>query len=85
MKLTNNTFLGIELGSTRIKSVLIDQNHALLASGSHEWENALVDGVWTYSLEDVWAGLQSSFRDLSQNVEKQYGTPLKSVKAIGVS
>jgi len=79
------TFLGIELGSTRIKSVLIDQDHKLVASGSHAWENALVDGIWTYSLDDVWSGLQASFCDLSQNVQKQYGVPLKSVKAIGIS
>jgi len=79
------TFLGIELGSTRIKSVLIDHDHKLVASGSHEWENSLVDGIWTYSLDDVWSGLQASFCSLSQNVQKQYGVPLKSVKAIGIS
>ena len=87
MEAINNgqTFLGIELGSTRIKSVLIDKNHTLLASGSHEWENSLIDGNWTYGLDEVWGGLQASFCDLSQNVKKQYGVELKNVNAIGIS
>jgi len=79
------TFLGIELGSTRIKSVLIDQNHKLVAQGGHSWENALVDGVWTYSLDDVWDGVQKSFADLVQNVKQQYGVELTKVKSIGIS
>jgi len=54
----NKTALGIELGSTRIKAVLIDGNHAPVAAGGYEWENKLQDGVWTYSLDDVWAGLR---------------------------
>ena len=53
------TSLGIEFGSTRIKAVLIGKNHAPIASGSYEWENQLADGIWTYSLEDIWKGLQS--------------------------
>mgnify|MGYP001174159793 FL=1 len=51
------TVLGIELGSTRIKAVLIGEDHTPLASGSHEWENRYENGVWTYSLEDVWTGI----------------------------
>ena len=60
--------LGIEFGSTRIKSVLIDSNHEVLASGSHEWENDYVDGIWTYSEEAIISGLQSSYADLIKDV-----------------
>lgn len=73
--------LGIELGSTRIKSVLIDENAKVIAQGSHEWENQLVDGLWSYSLLDVEKGLQASYADLIKN----YGQPLKKIDAIGVS
>jgi len=83
--INGQTYLGIELGSTRIKSVLIDENHAILASGGYAWENALVDGVWTYSLDDVWAGLQASYADLAANVKAQYGVELTAVKSIGIS
>ncbi len=79
------TALGIELGSTRIKAVLIGADHTPLASGSHEWENRYENGVWTYSLEDVWSGLQASYRDLCNAVQAQYGTPLQTVGAIGFS
>ncbi|MDR1956833.1 MAG: FGGY-family carbohydrate kinase [Treponema sp.] len=83
--ITGNTSLGIELGSTRIKAVLIDDRFLPVASGSYDWENQLEDGVWTYSLEDVWAGLQSSFRQLAETVLSRYGTPLVTVGAIGIS
>ena len=73
--------LGIELGSTRIKAVLIDENASVIAQGSHEWENKLENGFWAYSLEDVWAGLQSSFADLCKN----YGSPIESLDSIGIS
>ena len=66
------TALGIEFGSTRIKAVLIDQDHALIASGSHAWENRYEDGLWTYSLEDIWKGLQESYRELSDQVHESY-------------
>ena len=79
------TCLGIELGSTRIKAVLIDDGFQPLASGSHEWENLLENNVWTYRLEDVWAGLQASFRNLADEVQKQYGVTLETVGAIGIS
>ena len=69
-------FLGIELGSTRIKAVLIDENATVIADGSFEWENKLVDGLWSYSLDEVEKGLRSSYSALSQNYEKAYGTPL---------
>lgn len=80
-----NTALGIELGSTRIKAVLIDENHIPIASGSHEWENQLVDGIWTYSMEAVTAGIQDCYGDLKRDVKEKYGITLTEVGAIGVS
>ena len=79
------TVLGIELGSTRIKAVLLDRRHIPIASGGYEWENQLVDGLWTYSMEAVHAGLQSCFADLKKNVEETFGVPLTTVGGIGVS
>ena len=77
--------LGIELGSTRIKAVLTDAAGAPLAQGSHEWENQLENGYWTYSLEAVWSGLQDCFADLQKNVAAQYGVAVERLGAIGVS
>ena len=57
---TGKTSIGIELGSTRIKTVLIGEDHRVLASGSHDWENSCVDNVWTYNLEDVWTGMREA-------------------------
>jgi len=82
---SGKTALGIEFGSTRIKAVLIGEDHTPIASGSHEWENRYENSVWTYSLEDVWAGLQDSYRKLSDEVLKKYNTPLKTVGTIGFS
>jgi len=79
------TALGIELGSTRIKAVLIDENYAPIASGGHDWENRLENGVWTYHLDDVWKGLQGSFRKLADDVQKRYGVKLVTVGAVGIS
>jgi sugar (pentulose or hexulose) kinase len=79
------TVLGIELGSTRIKAVLLDEDHTPLASGSHAWENRYENGVWTYSLADVGAGLQASFRQLSEAILAEYHLPLKTIGAIGFS
>lgn len=79
------TALGIELGSTRIKAVLVNEKHEPLASGGHDWENRLENGIWTYSLEDVWAGLQDCFQKLRLSVSEKYGVELTGVGAIGVS
>lgn len=79
------TVLGIELGSTRIKAVLIDDTHTPIATGSYEWENRYENGVWTYHLEDVWQGLQQSYRALSEEVCSKYGTELKKIGAMGFS
>lgn len=82
---SGKTALGIELGSTRIKAVLIGEDHTPLASGSHEWENRYENGVWTYSLEDVWTGLQDAFRNLRADVKAKYGVPLQTAGAMGFS
>jgi sugar (pentulose or hexulose) kinase len=79
------TVLGVELGSTRIKAVLIGEDHAPIASGSFEWENQFENGVWTYSLEAVWKGLQESYQNLSKEVTEKYGVTLKTVGAMGFS
>ncbi len=79
------TALGIEFGSTRIKAVLVNENNEPIAQGSHDWENSLVDGIWTYGLEEVWAGLQHCYADLAANVKELYDETLTSVGAIGFS
>ena len=77
--------LGIELGSTRIKAVLIDQENKPIAQGSHTWENQLVDGLWTYNIEAIWSGLQDCYADLRANVKNLYGIEIETLAAIGVS
>ncbi|WP_125767633.1 xylulokinase [Lapidilactobacillus wuchangensis] len=79
------TTLGIELGSTRIKAVLISQDCTTLAAGSYSWENQYVDGIWTYSLDQVWTGIQASYQELQQTVSEQYQVELTKIGAIGVS
>ena len=82
---TGRTSLGIELGSTRIKAVLIDKSHRVLATGAFSWENSLENGLWTYRLEDAIAGLQASFAQLAADVQAKYGLPLTTVGAMGIS
>jgi len=77
--------LGLELGSTRIKAVLIDEEHKPVASGGYAWENTLENGVWTYHMDEVWKGLRGCYRDLARDVERRYGEKLRRVAAIGVS
>lgn len=80
------TSLGIELGSTRIKVCLIsDDSAVVLATASHEWENLLVDGMWTYSLDSVWAGIRSAYADLAAEVHARYSMPLERIGAMGIS
>src|SRR5690625_7312110 len=67
------TSLGIEFGSTRIKAVLIDNQFEVIATGSYEWENQLENGFWTYSREDMIIGLQTAYREMTQEVEQNYG------------
>jgi sugar (pentulose or hexulose) kinase len=79
--------LGIELGSTRIKACLValDDPSWVLAVGGHEWENEFADGVWTYSLESVWSGLQAAYAALAADAERRHGVRPVSFGAIGVS
>ena len=79
------TVIGIELGSTRIKSVLLGRDHSILASGSFMWENSFVNGIWTYSLDEVKTGLQACFADLKKDVREKYGVKLNTTGAIGIS
>lgn len=80
-----NTVLGLELGSTRIKAVLLDENHIPVASGSHEWENQLEHGVWTYSMDAIHTGIRACYADLKRDVEERLGVPLTTVGAMGIS
>ena len=77
--------LGIELGSTRIKAVLIGPDHAPIASGAWDWENSLKDGVWTYSMEEAWKGIQNAYAQMAQEVLEKYGEPLRRLGALGFS
>ena len=76
---------GIELGSTRIKAVLIDGENKPVAQGSHTWENRLEDGLWTYSIDAVREGVRDCYADLRANVRKEYGIEIERLAAIGVS
>ena len=79
------TALGIEFGSTRIKAVLIDKKGMPLASGSYEWENQYINGIWTYALEEVWKGLQECYKDLVQDVKNTYDVTLTKIGSLGFS
>jgi len=82
---SGKAILGIEFGSTRIKAVLIDQENKPIAQGSHTWENQLVDGLWTYSIEAIWYGLQDCYADLRKNVLAEYDTEIEILAGIGIS
>ncbi len=77
--------LGIEFGSTRIKAVLIGEDHTPIAGGDHEWENHLTDGYWTYPEEEIWEGLQDAYANLKKDVAKKYGEKLTKLGALGFS
>ena len=79
------TAIGLEFGSTRIKAVLIDKSHTPLASGSHEWENRLINGIWTYTLDDIISGMQDCFADLAADVKQKFGIDLTTTGAMGIS
>lgn len=81
----SKTVLGIEFGSTRIKAVLLDENHLPIATGSHEWENQLVNGVWTYSMDAIHSGMQSCYADLKRDVKEKFGAVPTTFGAIGIS
>ncbi len=77
--------MGIEFGSTRIKAVLIDDKFQVIAQGAHDWENQLVDGVWSYSLEAIETGIRDAYAKCAAEVEAKYGTKLTQLKALGIS
>lgn len=77
--------LGIEFGSTRIKCVLIDEDCNPIAQGSHTWENQLIDGLWTYSIDDIWTGLQDCYAQLRADVKEKYGVEIEILASMGVS
>ena len=77
--------LGIEFGSTRIKAVLVDENNMPIASGDHDWENRLENGVWTYTLEDIWTGLQDCYQKMTEDVKAKYGVAVEKLAGIGFS
>lgn len=77
--------LGIEFGSTRIKAVLINSKNEPIASGAFDWENSLVDGIWTYSMDEILNGLKTCYHDMKKDVQEKYGVTLKKLGALGVS
>lgn len=77
--------MGIEFGSTRIKAVLVDDGFRVVAQGAHDWENRLVDGVWSYSLEDIEAGVRDAYAKCAADAEAKYGAKLTRLAALGVS
>lgn len=83
--LSGKTVLGIEFGSTRIKAVLVDETHQPVAMGTYDWENRLENNIWTYSLEDIWKGLQGCYKSLKEDVQSKYGVPLTKLGALGFS
>ncbi len=83
--ISGKSVLGIEFGSTRIKAVLVDENNTPIASGAHDWENRLENGIWTYTLEDIWTGLQDCYKKMTEDVQKQYGVAVEKLGAIGFS
>lgn len=82
---SGKTVLGIELGSTRIKAVLIGEDHVSIASGAHDWENSLENNIWTYSIDAIWKGIQDSYTKMANQVKEQYGVTLHTIGAIGFS
>ena len=82
---SGNAVLGIEFGSTRIKAVLIGEDNAPIASGSHDWENRLENNIWTYTLEDIWKGLQDSYAKMAEDVKEKYGAVITKLGAVGFS
>lgn len=82
---TGQAALGVEFGSTRIKAVLVASDSSVIAVGSHNWENKLENGVWTYSLEDVWSGLQSAYKNLTEVVADEYDVQVTKLSSFGIA
>lgn len=79
------TALGIEFGSTRIKAILVGEDNTPIASGDHGWENRLENGIWTYSLEDIWTGLQDAYAKMAADAKAKYDVDIETIGAIGFS
>lgn len=79
------TVVGIELGSTRIKAVLIGEDNMPIASGNYDWENSYINNIWTYSIEEIWKGVQTSYKKMTENVKELYGVDVETTGAIGFS
>lgn len=82
---TGHVSLGIEYGSTRIKAILVDEENKVLAQGTHDWENSLIDGYWTYPQDELISGLQSAYASLKANVKEHYGLTLTKLAGLGIS
>lgn len=80
-----DTALGMEFGSTRIKAILLNREHQILAAGTYEWENRLVNGIWSYSLEEIKKGMQGCYLDLKSNIQEKYNLTLHRIGAMGIS
>ena len=78
-------FLGIELGSTRIKSVLTDENGTVLGIGIHDWENSFIDGIWTYPVDEILFGLSNCYKSLKADIKDKFGITIKHIKYMGIS
>ncbi len=83
--LEGKTALGIEFGSTRIKAVLLDEDHRVLATGAYDWENRFEDGLWTYTRDDILSGLAACYADLKKQVQEEYGTVPRTYGVMGIS
>ena len=83
--LFEKTYLGIEFGSTRIKAVLIDYTYSPVATGVYDWENRFENGYWTYSIDDIYKGMQGCYASLKENIKQKFGVTLTTVGAIGIS
>ncbi|MGR3806778.1 xylulokinase [Pasteurella testudinis] len=82
---SGNVSIGIELGSTRIKAILIDNRGHILAIGEADWENQLINDIWTYNQNDIWIELQNSYKDLMNSVKEKYNTVVRRAIGIGIS
>ena len=80
-----NFAMGLEFGSTRIKAILLDEERNVIASGGHTWENRYIDGIWTYTMDDIIGGLQDCYSKMREDFEAKYETKLTELGAIGIS
>ena len=80
-----NFAMGLEFGSTRIKAILLDEERNVIASGGHTWENRYIDGIWTYTMDDIIGGLQDCYSKMREDFEAKYGKKLTELGAIGIS